>query len=114
MVIYSFEDYREFLRFEFSRRGAARGGAAYELRDFALDCGVSPTRLAAVLHRQGNFSVTSALRLTQHLGLDARAREYFLLLVRHALSRSSRSKAHWQHRLEKIRGRPMVRQRALS
>lgn len=91
--IFSYSDYRDWLRAELSRRLSQN--ASYSQGAFARDLGLRPSRLCEILQRKQGLSADYARRLAARLALTSQESEYFIDLVvsRHGRSRAARQAA---------------------
>lgn len=80
MDIYTYNNYRDYLRDEYQTRKTSPRGFSY--RAFAKRCGFSsPNFIKLVIDGQRKLSDSSAGRIAEFLQLTGRRREYFLALV---------------------------------
>jgi uncharacterized protein (TIGR02147 family) len=86
-VSVTFNNYRELLKFEFETRH--RQNAAYSLRAFARDLGLSPSRLSEILQGKQGLSPTRAREVGRRLGFKEEKLDWFCKLVQAQSARSS-------------------------
>ncbi len=84
--IFSFRSFREFLRNCFEIR--QQKNAAYSLRQFAKDIGVSHNRLSEILSSDSAISLSLAAKMAGGLKLKTNERDFFLDLVRAECART--------------------------
>ncbi len=103
--VFSFLDYREFLRAFYQRRKQRRAGYSY--RAFSKRVGLRSTNyLKLVIDGERNLSPEMAERFGEACGLEGGAREYFVRLVAfNQASNSVEREAHYQTLLRSKRYR---------
>ena len=78
-MIFSFDNYRSYLKAEQANR--VQNDPQYSLRTFAKFLGLAPSMLSDVTRNKRGLSLRCAKSVAHRLGLDHREAEYFLLLV---------------------------------
>ncbi|MFW7382211.1 MAG: TIGR02147 family protein [Oligoflexus sp.] len=101
MDIFQFNDYRDILKNELSRR--TKQNPSYSQGALARDLGLAPSRLSEILNGKQGMSVKVAMKIAKGLRLSAEEQEFFSTLVecQHGRSRLARETATL--RLEKFR-----------
>lgn len=93
-------DYRQVIKSEFARRRSAN--AAYSLRAFARDTGLTAPHLSAILSGRRGLSKEKAESIAEALGLSQAESERFLLDVLARHGRSQTDKSLGQNELKKL------------
>lgn len=104
MDIFSFNDYRSFLKGVLAMR--CERNVKYSLRAFARDLGVGAPRLSEVLHGHRNFSTRTLSRIAERIGLVSLEIEYLEALAKLDDSKDETSRKVAQARLSRFRDRP--------
>lgn len=94
MNLFQYSDYRDFLRDRLGQRRQL--DARYSLRRFALDIGLSPSRLSEVLNGGKGLSATSGAKISQALGLSGDEAAMFRLLIASQNNKSIEKRAQAQ------------------
>lgn len=98
--VFSFPDYRSFLRAELSERLSKN--AAYSLRAFARDLDVAPSLLSAVLSSARPLTSGTAAQIAERLGMPSSEVEYLSTLVQFEREKAPAVRAALQDRLRAL------------
>ncbi len=104
MDIYSFQDYKEYLRFRVGPRQQRRGVKSALAR--ALSC--QPTYVSQVIYGSAHFSLEQAEGLGRYFGHGQEETEYFFLLVQKARAGTEALRNHFQGQMNQILQRRMI------
>jgi uncharacterized protein (TIGR02147 family) len=98
--VYSFNDYREFLRAHATQEPGKRSG---ELTRMAAAAGIFPSYLSQILNGRRDLNLDQAVKVADHCGMKKPERRYFLLLVQLARAGSQRLKDETLSEMEDLR-----------
>lgn len=102
-TIFEHTSYRSFLKSELAGRGARN--TSYSLRAFGRDLGIDAAQLTGVFKGTKGLSLGKAVKIAERLKLDARAREYFCLLVQFDNTTSPQLREMFLERINALNGR---------
>lgn len=90
MSIFDFDDYRDILKQELTKR--KKNNPRYSLRAFARDLDLYQSKLSEILSGKQGMSHSSGVAVAQRLRLNTEESEYFMLLIEHKHARSKTSR----------------------
>jgi uncharacterized protein (TIGR02147 family) len=105
--IFTFLNYREFLKAFVAIRKEARPG--FSIRGIAYRLGCDPGFFNRVFNGKRNLNEDMALKLAPMLGLGKREQRYFELLVRYNQARNQTERDHYFEQLEVYRSIKIAR-----
>lgn len=95
-----FKDYREVIRQAFAER--SQRNAAYSLRAFSRDLGITYSRLHDAIHGKKGLSVVSGRKIASNLDFTPSETEIFVTRIEAEHARSKLGKKNAREKLEKL------------
>lgn len=96
MTIFNFSDYRSFLKYYI--KGLPKSGRG-QVNKIASFLGVNSTLVSQVLGARKNFTLEQGQILTEFLGLDSLAADYFLLLLQFEKAGTKKLKDYFKRKI---------------